>query len=64
MVEERLCRRFLAFAAIRIIAKLFSISLICAHISTEEKDDVSKMVFNEHFLVTLTPRWAKKITSA
>ncbi|XP_054085694.1 uncharacterized protein LOC128921619 [Zeugodacus cucurbitae] len=51
VVGERLRRRVLAFtlvderlATIRIKARFFNISLICAHAPTEEKDDVTKEV--------------------
>ncbi|XP_050339410.1 craniofacial development protein 2-like [Bactrocera neohumeralis] len=54
VVGERLRRRVLSFtrvnerlATIRIKARLFNISLICAHAPTEEKDDVTKDAFYE-----------------
>ncbi len=54
VVGERLRRRVLAFtpvderlATIRIKARFFNISLICAHAPTEEKDDVTKDAFYE-----------------
>ncbi|XP_067633265.1 craniofacial development protein 2-like [Eurosta solidaginis] len=54
VVGERLCRKVLAFtpvgerlAAIRIKANFFNISFICAHASTEEKDDEVKDTFYE-----------------
>ncbi|XP_049301896.1 craniofacial development protein 2-like [Bactrocera dorsalis] len=54
VVGERLRRRLLSFTAvnellatIRIKARFFNISLICAHAPTEEKDDVTKDAFYE-----------------
>ncbi|XP_054085589.1 craniofacial development protein 2-like [Zeugodacus cucurbitae] len=54
VVGERLRRRVLAFtpvderlATIRIKARFFNISLICAHAPTEEKDEVIKDTFYE-----------------
>ncbi|XP_050337803.1 craniofacial development protein 2-like [Bactrocera neohumeralis] len=54
VVGERLRRRVLSFTAmnerlatIRIKARFFNISLICAHAPTEEKDDVTKDAFYE-----------------
>ncbi|XP_067615689.1 craniofacial development protein 2-like, partial [Eurosta solidaginis] len=54
VVGERLCRQVLAFtpvderlAAIRIKAKFFNISFICAQSPTEEKDDEVKDTFYE-----------------
>ncbi|XP_054082831.1 craniofacial development protein 2 isoform X1 [Zeugodacus cucurbitae] len=54
VVGERLRRRVLAFtpvderlATIRIKARFFNITLICAHAPTEEKDDVTKDAFYE-----------------
>ncbi|XP_049315675.1 uncharacterized protein LOC125779126 [Bactrocera dorsalis] len=54
VVGERLRRRVLSFtpvnerlATIRIKARFFNISLICAHAPTEEKDDVTKDDFYE-----------------
>ncbi|XP_054091892.1 craniofacial development protein 2-like [Zeugodacus cucurbitae] len=54
VVGERLRHRVLAFhpvderlTTIRIKARFFNISLICAHAPTEEKDDVTKDAFYE-----------------
>ncbi|XP_049304006.1 uncharacterized protein LOC125776321 [Bactrocera dorsalis] len=54
VVGERLRRRVLSFTAvnerlatIRIKARFFNISLICAHAPTQEKDDVTKDAFYE-----------------
>ncbi|XP_067625202.1 craniofacial development protein 2-like [Eurosta solidaginis] len=70
VVGEKLCRQALAFtpvderlAAIRIKAKFFNISFICAHAPTEEKDDEVKDIFYEQLERTyeLCPRYDIKV---
>ena len=51
MIDERL-------AAIRIKAKYFYISLICAHAPTEDKDDTTKDAFYDK-LEVLYNRWPR-----
>ncbi|XP_067619871.1 craniofacial development protein 2-like [Eurosta solidaginis] len=65
VVGERLCRQVLAFTpvderltAIRIKAKFFNISFICAHTPTEEKDDEVKYTFYEQLERTYQ-RWPR-----
>ena len=55
-VDERL-------AAIRIKAKYFYISIICAHASTEDKDDTTKDAFYNKLdqFAILTQKWEQKV---